>query len=172
MKATLLESNAGYFEIAFSLNGEQKAFRSLEGETLIELLRREGYTGTKKGCDTGYCGSCTVLINGRAVLSCMTLAVAAHGRSVETIEGIGGPADPHPIAQAYVDSGAVQCGFCIPGMILATKELLAANPDPTEPEIRHALDGNLCRCTGYVKQVQAVKMAAKAMKSQTLKGRK
>lgn len=169
MKTTLLESNAGYFEIAFSLNGEQKVFRSPQGETLVELLRREGYAGTKKGCDTGDCGSCTVLLDGRAVLSCLTLAVAAHGHSVETIEGIGGPADPHPIAQAYVESGAVQCGFCIPGMVLVTKELLAQNPDPTEPEIRHALDGNLCRCTGYVKQVRAVKMAATALKGKAAK---
>ncbi|MDD4005358.1 MAG: (2Fe-2S)-binding protein [Elusimicrobiaceae bacterium] len=164
MKTTVLESRAGYFEIAFTLNGAEKTFRAGESETLIELLRREGYTGTKKGCDTGDCGSCTVLVDGRAALSCMMLAVSAHGTSVETIEGLGGPADPHPIQQAYVDSGAVQCGFCIPGMILVTKELLAANPDPAEPEIRHALDGNICRCTGYVKQVHAVKLAARALK--------
>ncbi|MFA6582862.1 MAG: (2Fe-2S)-binding protein [Elusimicrobiaceae bacterium] len=158
-----IESKNDIFEIEFTLNGAKKAFRAGAGETLLELLRREGYRGTKRGCDTGDCGSCTVLIDGRSMLSCMMLAVQADGRSVTTIEGIGGPADPHPIQQAFVESGAVQCGFCIPGMILVTKELLDSNPEPTDAEIRQALDGNLCRCTGYVKQVEAVKNAAKKM---------
>jgi len=168
MKKTItsLTAENGVFTVNFTLNGESRTMRVRNDEYLIDALRREGFRGTKKGCDTGDCGSCTVLVDGQAALSCIMLAVQANGRSVTTIEGVGTPNKPHPIQKAFVAAGAVQCGFCIPGMILVTKELLAQNPDPDEAEIRHALDGNLCRCTGYVKQVEAVKIAAKSMKGQ------
>ena len=163
---TKLKASKGVFKIGFEINGEKKEFSAGANETLLDLLRRSGLRGAKKGCDSGDCGSCTVLIDGKTALACLMLAVQAHGRKVTTIEGLGSPADPHPLQTAFVQAGAVQCGFCIPGMILATKALLDHNPAPTEAEIRHALDGNLCRCTGYVKQVEAVRLAAQALKKQ------
>ena len=164
-----VRAEKGLFHIAFEVNGEKKEFAAKTNETLLDLLRRYGLRGAKKGCDSGDCGSCTVLVDGKTALGCLMLAVQAHGRKVTTIEGLGSPTEPHPIQTAFVQAGAVQCGFCIPGMILATKALLDANPEPKEAEIRHALDGNLCRCTGYVKQVEAVQLAAKALKKQPKK---
>ncbi|NLO91556.1 MAG: (2Fe-2S)-binding protein [Elusimicrobia bacterium] len=174
MPKTVKKSNAitasnGLFTVNFELNGVKTELLTKPGETLLDLLRRSGLRGTKKGCDTGDCGSCTIILDGKTALSCLMLAVQANGRKVTTIEGLGSPAEPHPIQTAFVQAGAVQCGFCIPGMILATKALLDKNPSPTEPEIRHALDGNLCRCTGYVKQVEAVQIAAQALKKQPKK---
>jgi aerobic carbon-monoxide dehydrogenase small subunit len=130
--------------------------------TLCELLREDlRLTGTKKGCGTGDCGACTVILNGVTVASCLTLALEAEGAEVLTIEGLARDRETlHPIQQAFVEKGAIQCGFCTPGMVLSALHLLSKNPDPSEPEIREALAGNLCRCTGYVKIVEAIKEAA------------
>ncbi|MFA5087622.1 MAG: (2Fe-2S)-binding protein [Candidatus Omnitrophota bacterium] len=129
-------------------------------ETLLEVLRDQlGLTGTKTACQDAECGSCTVLINKKAVLSCLTLACAVAGEEITTIEGLAQGDQLHPLQQAFLDHGAVQCGFCTPGMILAAKALLDKNPKPTEEEIRQALDGNLCRCGGYLKIFDAVKQA-------------
>jgi len=134
-------------------------------ETLLEVLRDQlGLTGTKTACQEGECGACTILMNGKAVLSCLTLACDAEGEDITTIEGLAHGDDLHPIQQAFLDKGAVQCGFCIPGMILATKALLDRNPDPCEEEIKQALDGNICRCAGYIKIFEAVQLAAQRMK--------
>jgi carbon-monoxide dehydrogenase small subunit len=129
---------------------------------LIDVLRdRLGHTGTKEGCGEGECGACTVIVDGRSVNSCLFPALEVEGRSVMTIEGLQeDPSVLSPIQKAFVDHGAIQCGFCTPGMIMSVKALLDANPDPSEAEIREALVGNLCRCTGYVQIVEAVKRAA------------
>ena len=132
------------------------------GETLMEVLRRLGHTSVKNGCDHGDCGSCTVLLDGRAVTSCLLFAAQADGRPIATAEGLATSAGLAPLQQAFLDAGAVQCGFCIPGMLMAAGELLDRDPAPTDDAIRVALAGNLCRCTGYVKQIQAVHEAAAA----------
>lgn len=132
---------------------------------LIDVLRDEmGLTGTKYACGAGDCGSCTVLIDGKPSFSCLTLAVTAKGKNILTIEGMADGTALHPIQQAFVVSGAVQCGFCTPGMVLSTKALLDENPEPTRGEVKTALAGNLCRCTGYVKIVDAVEVAAGTMR--------
>ncbi|MEW6278476.1 MAG: (2Fe-2S)-binding protein, partial [Candidatus Eremiobacterota bacterium] len=118
----------------------------------------------KHGCETGECGTCTVLIDGKSINSCIYLAAQAHGRTILTVEGLGTPQDLHPLQQAFVETGAVQCGYCTPAMVLAAHELLTQNPDPTEADVRDALSGQLCRCTGYVKPVEAVLLAARRMK--------
>jgi aerobic carbon-monoxide dehydrogenase small subunit len=130
--------------------------------TLLELLRDKlGLTGTKQGCAaSGNCGACTVLVDGEPILSCLTLAATVKGRNILTIEGLAKGAKLDPVQRAFIDKGAVQCGFCTPGMILTAKHLLDSNPDPTREEIRKGLAGNLCRCTGYVKIVDAVQAAA------------
>ena len=129
--------------------------------TLLEVLRDTlGLTGTKKGCDEGECGACTVLIDGEAVLSCLLLAVEAQGKRITTIEGLAKDGQLHPLQQAFIDHGAIQCGFCTPGVILSAKALLDRNPKPTEAEVRAAIAGNLCRCTGYVKSVEAILAAS------------
>lgn len=128
--------------------------------SLLDLLRREGYWGVKHGCETGECGACAVLLDGRPVNACLTLALQAHGRKVETVEGLGTPDALHPVQEAFVDTGAIQCGYCTPAMELCAKALLDAVPAPTEAEAREALAGCLCRCTGYVKPVEAVLRAA------------
>jgi aerobic-type carbon monoxide dehydrogenase small subunit (CoxS/CutS family) len=131
--------------------------------TLLDLLRRLGYWGVKHGCETGECGACAVLIDGRPVNSCLTLALRAAGRHVLTVEGLGTPDRLHPVQAAFVESGAIQCGYCTPAMELCAKALLDNVPEPTEAEVRDALAGCLCRCTGYVKPVQAVLQAAAAL---------
>jgi carbon-monoxide dehydrogenase small subunit len=137
--------------LSFTLNGEPREFLAAPDEKLLDLLRREGLTGTKHGCGTGACGSCTVLLDGRVVYGCLLFAFQASGRTVETIEGVGDFDSPHPIQKALVEEGAVQCGFCIPGIVLAAKALLDENPKPTDAELKVHMDGNLCRCTGYEK---------------------
>jgi len=132
---------------------------------LIDVLRDKlGFTGTKYACGAGDCGSCTVLIDGKPSFSCLTLAVMAKGKNILTIEGMADGTTLHPIQQAFVASGAVQCGFCTPGMVLSAKALLDDNPEPTRDEIKTALAGNLCRCTGYVKIVDAVEASADTMR--------
>lgn len=159
------------YEISLRLNGREKRFRVEERETLLQVLReRAGLTGAKKGCDLGECGACTVILNGRAVNSCCVFAVQADGGSVETIEGLGTPDKPHPLQQAFIDAGAVQCGFCTPGMILAAKALLDREPRPSRSAIRQALSGNLCHCTGYEKIEQAVERAAEVISGYAERG--
>jgi aerobic carbon-monoxide dehydrogenase small subunit len=147
--------------IRFTLNGDPVELGVRPEETLVQTLReRLGLTGTKQGCDLGDCGSCLVLLDGEPVLSCLMLAADAEGHAVVTIEGLSNGERLHPVQAAFHEEGAIQCGFCTPGMVLAATAFLNANPDPTETEIRQALSGNLCRCTGYTKIVRAVKKAA------------
>ena len=156
------------YEISLILNGEKRSFSVEQEETLLHVLReRAGLTGAKKGCDLGECGACTVIMNGRAVNSCCVFAVQADGAVVETIEGIGTLEKPHPLQQAFVDAGAIQCGFCTPGMIMAAKALLDRNPKPTREEVRQAMSGNLCRCTGYDRIEKAILMAADVIMNYT-----
>jgi carbon-monoxide dehydrogenase small subunit len=131
---------------------------------LVDVLReRMGLTGTKYACGTGDCGACTVLVDGKPILSCLTLAVTVRDKNILTIEGIADGNTLHPLQQAFIDNGAVQCGYCIPGMVLSAKALLEENPKPTRNEIQAGLAGNLCRCTGYVKIVDAVQAAVETM---------
>jgi carbon-monoxide dehydrogenase small subunit len=133
--------------------------------TLLDVLRQDlGLKGTKRGCDQGHCGACTVILNGKAVNACMVLAVRADGKSITTIEGLSSGDQLHPLQEAFVEEGAIQCGFCTPGMILSAKALLDETQEPSEQEIREALSGNLCRCTGYVNIIKAVQKAALAMR--------
>jgi aerobic carbon-monoxide dehydrogenase small subunit len=146
------------------INGEDHTTLVDSRDTLLELLRdRLGLTGTKEGCSNGNCGTCTVLMDGVAINACLVLAQEAPGRDITTIEGLtAGAAALHPIQQALIDTGGTQCGFCTPGIVLSAKALLDANPRPTEAEIRHAIAGNLCRCTGYGKIVEAIAAVAAA----------
>jgi carbon-monoxide dehydrogenase small subunit len=149
--------------ITFNVNGEQHAVETYAHHTLLEFLRDElGLTGTKECCSEGECGACTVLMNGHAVDSCLVLAVEADGGEIVTIEGIGLPGKLSVLQEAFAESGAVQCGFCIPGMIVSAGYLLKRNPHPTVEEIKEGLDGNLCRCAGYSRIVEAVRKAAEA----------
>jgi len=149
--------------IEIDVNGDVHDLAVLPHDTLLEALRDGlGLTGTKKGCDEGTCGACTVLLDGKPVLSCLMLATDAVGRRVETIEGQALGDQTTNLQRAFVEKGAVQCGFCTPGFILSAKALLAEKPNPTEQEIKEAISGNLCRCTGYVKIVDAIKAAADA----------
>jgi len=148
--------------IKFSLNGESVELEIEPHLTLLQLLRdRLELMGTKEGCGMGECGACTVLVDGRTVNSCILPAMEVDGKSVTTIEGLtDARGNLHPIQKAFIDYGAVQCGFCSPGMVLSAKALLDENPKPTEEEIRHGIAGNLCRCTGYLQIVQAIKAAS------------
>ena len=153
--------------LACTVNGEERTVLADTRDTLLELLRdRIGLTGTKEGCGNGNCGTCTVLVDGAPVCACLMLALEAPGRDIVTIEGIANGGRLHPIQQALVDLNGTQCGFCTPGIVLSAKALLDANPAPTEPDIRHAIAGNLCRCTGYGKIVEAIAAAAASMRGQ------
>lgn len=147
-------------DITLNLNDEERRVTIGIGETLLEILRRLGYVGVKHGCEDGSCGVCTVLLDGQPVHSCVLLAAQVNGRKVTTIEGLGTYDHPHPLQTMFVEAGAVQCGYCTPAMILAAKALLGQNPYPNEIEVREALSGVLCRCTGYLKPVEAVLRAA------------
>ena len=150
--------------LSLRVNGEAHEVRAEPERTLLDVLRADlGLTGTKENCLEAECGVCTVLLDGMAVNSCVLLAAECAGREVVTIEGLGGVGDLHPLQQAFIDEGAVQCGYCIPGMILSAKAYLEENPAPTEDEVREALAGNLCRCTGYQKIADAVLAAARAV---------
>ncbi|MCL1895456.1 MAG: (2Fe-2S)-binding protein [Clostridiales bacterium] len=160
---TSFEKNG--FVLCLCVNGEEQEIY-IDGPhiTLAEVLRDKLHlTGTKEACRCGECGSCTVLVDGKPFLSCSTLAVAVRGKNITTIEGLAKGGELHPIQQAFIDTGAIQCGFCSPGMILMGKALLDENPDPTEEEIKEQIGGNLCRCTGYVKIIEAVALAAERM---------
>ena len=135
--------------------------------TLLDVIRDQiGLTGTKYGCGTGECGACTVLMDGKPAPSCLVLAAQAEGKQIVTIEGLSNGDKLHPLQKTFIEHGAIQCGYCIPGMILSAKALLDRKSNPTEEEVRYAIDGNLCRCTGYVKQVEAILAAAEEMKKQ------
>ena len=147
--------------IQLTVNGEGYEVVAAPNRTLLEVLREDlALTGTKEGCGEGACGTCTVLLDGKPVRSCLTLAVEVEGREVTTIEGLASMGELHPVQRAFVEYGAIQCGFCSPGMILTTKALLDENPSPTEEEARQAISGNVCRCTGYAKIVEAMLKAA------------
>jgi aerobic carbon-monoxide dehydrogenase small subunit len=151
-------------QVRMRVNGEWKEATVAPETTLLDVLRETwGLTGTKKGCDEGECGACTVLLDGKTVNACLVLAVRAQGASVTTIEGVGDPRHPHPLQSAFVENAAVQCGYCAPGMVLSAKALLDKNLNPTAQEVRSALSGNLCRCTGYTKIVDAVMSAGRKM---------
>lgn len=151
-------------DISVMVNGEQRRHDVEPRMLLVHYLRDVlGLTGTHVGCDTSQCGACTVLLDGRSVKSCTVLAVQADGASVTTIEGIASNETMHPVQEGFRQEHGTQCGFCTPGMIISAVELLSSNPDPTEAEIRHAIEGNLCRCTGYHNIVRAVQHAAQAM---------
>jgi carbon-monoxide dehydrogenase small subunit len=150
--------------IELRVNGQLHQVVVKPQDLLVDVLREQiGLTGTKKGCGTGECGACTVLIDGRPVNACLVIAVRAQNKEILTIEGLGTPEHLHPLQEAFIMNAAVQCGFCAPGMLLAAKALLDKNRFPTEREIRQALSGNLCRCTGYAKIVQAIQSVAQAM---------
>lgn len=147
--------------IALNVNSEDFEVLIEPHKTLLEVLREDlGLTGTKRGCDLGTCGACTVLIEGKPYLSCLTLAVDVQGKKIVTIEGLAQDEETHPLQKAFVEKGAIQCGFCTPGMILTAKAFLDENPHPSEEEVKKAISGNLCRCTGYVKIVEAILSAA------------
>ena len=148
-------------DITCTINGRERNLAVEATELLVDTLRlRLGLTGTKKACGTGDCVACTVIVDGEAVRSCILLTASMHGKSITTIEGLGDVSHLHPIQQAFIDAGAVQCGYCTPGMILTAKALLDRQPHPTPEQIREAISGNLCRCTGYVKIEAAIRMAA------------
>lgn len=151
-------------KLYFELNGAPRYEEIGPGESLLSLLRRLGMKSVKEGCGTGDCGACTVLLDGRAVRSCLIFAAQIRGRRVTTVEGLGTVDNLHPLQEAFLAAGAVQCGFCTPGMILTAYELLSQNDDPKPEEVREAIAGNLCRCTGYRKIVDAILLAAKGKK--------
>lgn len=153
-------------DIRVTINGASYESSAAPNETLLEFLRyRLGLVGTKRGCDGGDCGSCTVILNGKAVNSCMVLALEAEGAEIVTIEGLSSGGALHPLQQAFIDHGAVQCGFCLPGMIVSAKALLDEEPNPTEEEIRWAISGNLCRCADFPAIIRAVVSAGKALRA-------
>ena len=144
--------------VKFYVNGEQRELDVSPTKSLLDVLREELFlTGTKRGCDSGECGACTVIMNEKAVNACLVLATELDGSMITTIEGLGrGPDELHPLQKAFIEKGAVQCGFCTPGIIMTAKAFLDSNPQPSEEEVRDAISGNLCRCTGYSKIVNAI----------------
>jgi carbon-monoxide dehydrogenase small subunit len=148
--------------IRFEVNDTEYDLDIKPYASLLDVLREDlGLTGTKEGCGEGECGACTIIMDGKAINACITLAAEANGKKILTIEGLAGAGKLHPIQEAFVEIGGLQCGFCTPGMILSTKVLLDRNPDPTDEEIRKGLEGNFCRCTGYTKIIESVKAAAR-----------
>ncbi len=167
----------------FFINGKREVFNFDSGKTLLRVLRENGHTEVRNGCETGECGACVVLLEGIPVNSCQVLAASVVGKEITTIKGLNHDTiksyagttnfleeNLHPVQRAFVDAGAVQCGFCTPGKVLVTYALLKKNPDPTEEEILNALDGNLCRCTGYTHTVESVKLAAEYLNNQSGNG--
>jgi carbon-monoxide dehydrogenase small subunit len=152
-------------DIHVKINGRPATWNVQPGAILLDVLRERGYCSVKRGCGEGDCGACTVLVDGHSMRACLLLVGQVEGRSLITAEGLGSLDHPHPLQQAFVDSGAVQCGFCTPGMLLSAKGLLDEVPAPTRAQVVEALDGNLCRCTGYKKIVEAVELAAQRLRS-------
>ncbi|MDT4822847.1 (2Fe-2S)-binding protein [Cupriavidus oxalaticus] len=151
--------------IELTVNGEEHQVEVPARRLLSDLLRDDlNLTGTKRGCETGICGACSVLVDGEVVKSCLMLAVQARGRHVMTVEGLAADGQLHPLQQCFMDNGGLQCGYCTPGFLMASCALLANHPNPTEDEVRHGLNGNLCRCTGYVGIVESVLSAAEKMR--------
>src|SRR5919197_2620092 len=154
--------------VEFTLNGERVEVAFAPHKTLLEVLREDlALTGTKHGCELGECGTCTVLLDGKPVLSCLALGLACAGRRVKTVEGMAQGGKLHPLQEAFAELGAAQCGYCTPAFLLAAEALLAANPRPTRDDIKQALSGNLCRCTGYVKIYEAVELAAARLRGES-----
>jgi len=152
--------------VALNINGDAYELAVAPTHTLLEVLREDaGLTGTKHGCEQGECGLCTVLIDGRPQFSCLTLAIEAEGAEIRTVEGLATNGELHPLQQAWGETGASQCGYCTPGMLMSAQALLERNPSPNRTEIREALAGNLCRCTGYQAIIEAVELAAERMRS-------
>jgi carbon-monoxide dehydrogenase small subunit len=155
--------------IKFILNGEAAEVAFAPHKTLLEVLREDlGLTGTKHGCELGECGTCTILVDGRAILSCLMLGLEAEARAVKTVEGMANGNQLHPLQDTFADLGAAQCGYCSPGFLLVAEELLEKNPRPNREEIKEALSGNLCRCTGYIKIYEAVELAAARMRGEEM----
>ncbi|ACR80758.1 MULTISPECIES: (2Fe-2S)-binding protein [Kosmotoga] len=150
--------------ISLEVNGKLHEVEIDPGEMLLDVLRRLGYKSVRRSCNSASCGTCTVLLNGKPILSCSTFAASVDGQSVETVESLNENDELHPIQEALLEEGGSQCGFCIPGLTMTTKAFLEQNPDPTEEEIREALNGNICRCTGYEAQTRAIKKAAKRLR--------
>jgi carbon-monoxide dehydrogenase small subunit len=149
--------------IELTVNGQRREIMVAPRDVLVDVLRKSlGLTGSKIGCRHGHCGACTVLIDGKPSIACLTIAMSCQGKAITTIEGLDDDGELDPLQHAFIEHGAVQCGYCIPGMILTAKALLAENPDPSEDEVREGLAGNLCRCTGYAKIIEAVQAAAQA----------
>jgi aerobic-type carbon monoxide dehydrogenase small subunit (CoxS/CutS family) len=164
---------AGKTKVAFRCNGEDVEVAVAPQKTLLEVLREDmNLPGTKHGCELGECGTCAVLVDGKPVLSCLLLGLECEGRSVETVEGMAGPEGLHPLQKAFADLGAAQCGYCTPGFLLTARALLDENPKPTRDQIREALAGNLCRCTGYIKIFEAVELAAAWMRGEAAEPKK
>ena len=151
--------------LTLRVNGNTYEVAAEPRDSLLDVIRQLGFKGAKEACGIGECGTCTVLIDGEAALGCLTLAVEAQGKEITTVEGLAKGQDLHPVQQAFVDHGAIQCGFCTPGMVMAAKALLDNNPDPGDEEIDNALGGHLCRCTGYIKIREAVKSAGQTMRT-------
>jgi len=155
--------------ISFILNGESAEVAFAPHKTLLEVLREDlALTGTKHGCELGECGTCTILVDGKSILSCLMLGLDAEGREVETIEGMAEGNELHPLQDTFADLGAAQCGYCSPGFLLVARELIEKSPKPSRDEIKEALSGNLCRCTGYIKIYEAVELAAARMRGETM----
>ncbi|PYS23946.1 MAG: (2Fe-2S)-binding protein [Acidobacteria bacterium] len=155
--------------IGFVLNGEAAEVAFAPHKTLLEVLREDlALTGTKHGCELGECGTCTVLVDGRSILSCLRLGLDVEGREVTTVEGMAEDGKLHPLQDTFSDLGAAQCGYCSPGFLLAAKELIEKSPKPSRDEIKEALSGNLCRCTGYIKIYEAVELAAARLRGETM----
>ena len=152
--------------VKFQVNGERRELDASPTKSLLDVLREDLFlTGTKRGCDSGECGACTVIMNGKAVNSCLVLATELDGSEIITIEGLGRSAgNLHPLQKAFIEKGAVQCGFCTPGIIMTAKAFIDTNPEPTEEEVRDAISGNLCRCTGYTKIVNAILAGAEEVR--------
>jgi aerobic-type carbon monoxide dehydrogenase small subunit (CoxS/CutS family) len=147
--------------INLTIDGEKVEFDVHPKDLLLDILRDAGYVGVKRGCSSGDCGACAVIVDGKAVNTCIMFAVQVDGSKVTTVQGIGNPKEPSPVQREMTDAGGVQCGFCVPGIVVSATALIDENPEPTEAELREALDGNLCRCTGYVKQLDSILGAVK-----------
>ena len=164
-RAMSRHSDAQTIPVSFNLNGRQQELEVEPHELLLDVVReRLGLTGAKRSCDVEVCGACTLLVDGRPISACTTLALEVRGRSVLTIEGLAADGQLHPLQEAFIEHGGFQCGFCTPGMILAAKALLDENPDPTEEELKHFMHGNICRCTGYKKIIESIMAAANKMR--------